>query len=132
VKGSALYVVVLPFALTGCWSRTPDCGDGATLDLLDQAVFERVEKYAEASGRANSDEFSAIADTYSISNIRTLSYDDRIDSYRCDARITYEFRGKERSVDFGYRVDTEQGSGEAMIEYQNKMLNPIAGFAAGF
>ena len=127
-----LKVLLLPIILAACSPGTPDCADAATLDLLDQAIFEDVEKYTEASSRANTDEFRAIAETYSISNIRTLNYDDRIDSYRCDARITYEFRGREWSVDFGYRIDTEQGSGEAMIEYQNKMLSPIAGFALGF
>ncbi|MDR7068130.1 hypothetical protein J2X02_000947 [Pseudoxanthomonas japonensis] len=73
-----------------------------------------------------------ILDIYEISNIRTRGYDEGIDSYQCDARVTYVYYDRERSVDFTYRVDTDQSSGEVLIEYQNKMLNPILGYAMGF
>ena len=46
--------------------------------------------------------------------------------------MTYVYHDRERSVDFTYRVDTDQSSGEVLIEYQNKMLNPILGYAMGF
>lgn len=124
-KGSiALFAVSL--ALAGCASGTPDCADDETLGLIDQAVREDVERRA-ARPRADKEEFLAVADTYTVSNIRTERYDEDVDSYQCSARITYVFKGQERSVDFGYRVDTEQASGETMIEYENRMLQPIAG-----
>lgn len=73
-----------------------------------------------------------ILDTYEISNIRTLGYDEAIDSYRCDARITYVHQDRERSVHFTYRVDTDQGDGNVLVEYQNKMLTPILSYVMGY
>lgn len=73
-----------------------------------------------------------ILDAYEISNIRTLGHDTDIDSYRCDARVTYVYHDIERSVDFTYRVDTDQADGNVLVEYQNTMLNPILGYAMGF
>ena len=124
-----LFVAVL---VSGCAGGTPDCGDTDTLSILDQASEAEVEKYASQTQRGTPEEFRGILDTYEISNIRTLDYDEDIDSYRCDARITYVYHERERSVDFTYRVDTDQSSGEVLIEYQNKMLNPILGYAMGF
>ena len=118
--------------LAGCAGDTPDCGDTDTLSILDQAIEAEVEKYASQTQRGTPEEFRGILDTYEISNIRTLGYDEGIDSYQCDARVTYVYHDRERSVDFTYRVDTDQSSGEVLIEYQNKMLNPILGYAMGF
>ncbi|MCH6483643.1 hypothetical protein MMG85_08700 [Pseudoxanthomonas sp. LH2527] len=73
-----------------------------------------------------------ILDTYEISNIRTQAYDEDVDSYQCDARVTYTYYERVRSVDFSYRVDTDQSSGEVLVQYQNKMLHPILGYAMGF
>ena len=124
-----LFVAVL---VSGCAGGTPDCGDTDTLSILDQAIEAEVEKYASQTQRGTPEEFRGILDTYEISNIRTLGYDEGIDSYQCDARVTYVYHDRERSVDFTYRVDTDQSSGEVLIEYQNKMLNPILGYAMGF
>ena len=118
--------------LAGCAGGTPDCGDTDTLSVLDEAIEAEVEKYAPQTQRGTAEEFMGILDTYEISNIRTLGYDEGIDSYQCDARVTYVYHDRERSVDFTYRVDTDQSSGEVLIEYQNKMLNPILGYAMGF
>lgn len=118
--------------LAGCAGGTPACGDDGALELLNQAIEGEVEKYAPQTQRGTPEEFMAILDTYEITNIRTLAYDEDIDSYRCDARVTYRYYERERSVDFSYRVDTDQASGETLIEYQNKMLNPILGYAMGF
>lgn len=118
--------------LTGCAGGTPDCGDTETLEILDRAIEMEVQKYAPQTQRGTPEEFVGILDTYEISNIRTLGYDEGIDSYQCDARVTYVYHDRERSVDFTYRVDTDQASGEVLIEYQNKMLNPILGYAMGF
>ena len=118
--------------LAGCAGGTPDCGDTDTLSILDQAIEAEVEKYAPQTQRGTAEEFMGILDTYEISNIRTLDYDEHIDSYQCDARITYVYHDRERSVDFTYRVDTDQASGQTLIEYQNNMLNPILGYAMGF
>ena len=124
-----LFVAVL---VSGCAGGTPDCGDTDTLSILDQAIEAEVEKYASQTQRGTPEEFRGILDTYEISNIRTLGYDEGIDSYQCDARVTYVYHDRERSVDFTYRVDTDQSSGEVLIEYQNKMLSPILGYAMGF
>ncbi|MBL8256427.1 MAG: hypothetical protein JNJ62_07490 [Pseudoxanthomonas mexicana] len=102
------------------------------LELFDQAIEMEVEKYAPQTQRGTAEEFMGILDAYEISNIRTLRYDESIDSYQCDARATYVYHDRERSVDFTYRVDTDQSSGEVLIEYQNKMLSPILGYAMGF
>lgn len=72
-----------------------------------------------------------VLDTYEISNIRTLGYDEAVDSYRCDARITYVHHDRERSVHFTYRVDTDQGNDNILVEYQNKMLSPILSYFTG-
>lgn len=127
MKKGSLTLLAVSLALAGCASGTPDCADDETLGLIDQAVREYVEQLA-ARPRADKEEFRAVADTYSVSNIRTDRYDEDVDSYQCSARITYVFKGQERSVDFSYRVDTEQASGETMIEYENRMLQPIRGF----
>ena len=127
MKKTVISLFAISFTLAGCSSGTPGCADGETLDLIDQAVFEDVERRA-ARPRADKEEFREVAETYTLSNIRTERFDESIDSYQCNARITYVFKGRERSVDFGYRVDTEQASGETMIEYENRMLEPIAGF----
>ena len=118
--------------LAGCAGGTPDCGDTDTLSILDQAIEAEVEKYAPQTRRGTPEEFMGILDTYEISNIRTQAYDEDVDSYQCDARITYVYHDRERSVDFTYRIDTDQASGQTLIEYQNKMLNPILGYAMGF
>ncbi|SOD54778.1 hypothetical protein [Pseudoxanthomonas wuyuanensis] len=117
--------------LAGC-GGTPDCGDMDTLEVLDQAIETEVEKYAPRTLRGTSEEFVGILDTYEISNIRMLDYDKDADSYRCDARITYVYHSRKRSVDFTYRVDTDQTDGKVLIEYQSKMLDPILGYALGF
>ncbi|KAF1720158.1 hypothetical protein CSC75_12450 [Pseudoxanthomonas wuyuanensis] len=103
-----------------------------TLEVLDQAIETEVEKYAPRTLRGTSEEFVGILDTYEISNIRMLDYDKDADSYRCDARITYVYHSRKRSVDFTYRVDTDQTDGKVLIEYQSKMLDPILGYALGF
>ena len=118
--------------LVGCAGGTPDCGDTDTLSILDQAIEAEVEKYAPQTQRGTPDEFMGILDTYEISNIRTQAYDEDVDSYQCDARVTYTYHDRERSVDFTYRVDTDQADGEVLVEYQTKMLNPILGYAMGF
>lgn len=118
--------------LSGCSGGTPDCGDTVTLSVLDEAIEAEVEKYASQTRRGTAEEFMGILDTYEISNIRTLDYDEDIDSYRCDARITYVYHDRSRSVDFTYRVDTDQADGNVLIEYHNKMLNPILSYAMGF
>lgn len=128
-SASALLISVL---LAGCAGGTPDCGDADTLSILDQAIEAEVEKYASQTQRGTPEEFMGILDTYEISNIRTLNYDEAIDSYQCDARVTYTYHDRERSVDFTYRVDTDQAGGEVLVEYQNKMLTPILGYAMGF
>ncbi|MFT3669668.1 MAG: hypothetical protein QM795_14070 [Pseudoxanthomonas sp.] len=118
--------------LAGCAGGTPACADDGALELLDRAIEGEVEKYAAQTQRGTPEEFMAILDTYEITNIRTLSHDEDIDSYRCDARVTFRYHERERSVDFAYRVDTDQASGQTLIEYQNKMLDPILGYAMGF
>lgn len=118
--------------LAGCAGGTPDCGDTDTLSILDQAIEAEVEKYAPQTRRGTPEEFRGILDTYEISNIRTQAYDEAVDSYQCDARVTYTYRDRERSVDFTYRVDTDQADGEVLVEYQTKMLSPILGYAMGF
>ena len=124
-----LFVAVL---VSGCAGGTPDCGDTDTLSILDQAIEAEVEKYASQTQRGTPEEFRGILDTYEISNIRTQAYDEDVDSYQCDARVTYTYHDLERSVDFTYRVDTDQADGEVLVEYQTKMLNPILGYAMGF
>ncbi len=124
-----LFVAVL---VSGCAGGTPDCGDTDTLSILDQAIEAEVEKYASQTQRGTPEEFRGILDTYEISNIRTQAYDEDVDSYQCDARVTYTYHDRERSVDFTYRVDTDQADGEVLVEYQTKMLNPILGYAMGF
>ena len=128
-SASALLASVL---LAGCAGGTPDCGDTDTLSILDQAIKAEVEKYAPQTRRGTPEEFMGILDTYEISNIRTQAYDEDVDSYQCDARVTYTYHDRERSVDFTYRVDTDQADGEVLVEYQTKMLNPILGYAMGF
>jgi hypothetical protein len=118
--------------LAGCVGGTPDCGDTDTLSILDQAIEAEVEKYAPQTQRGTPEEFMGILDTYEISNIRTQAYDEDVDSYQCDARVTYTYHDRERSVDFTYRVDTDQADGEVLVEYQTKMLNPILSYAMGF
>ncbi|MNM84988.1 hypothetical protein D3C81_970930 [compost metagenome] len=93
----------------GCATGTPGCGDADTLGVLDRAIEMEVEKYASQTRQGTAEEFMGILDTYEISNIRTLGYDEAIDSYQCDARITYVHQDRERSVHFTYRVDTDQG-----------------------
>ncbi|MEL1263068.1 hypothetical protein [Pseudoxanthomonas putridarboris] len=102
------------------------------MEVLDQIIEAEVEKYAPQTRRGTAEEFMGILDTYEISNIRTLGYDKDVDSYRCDARITYVYQDRERSVDFTYRVDTDQADGNVLVEYQTRMLNPILGYAMGF
>ena len=126
---NGLLAITVSGVLAGCVGATPDCADSETLDLIDQAIVQEVEKYASSTHRID---FSDVADLYDISNIRVRAYDSSIDSYQCDARVTYVFADREWSVDFEYRVDTDQSSGETLVEYQNKMLNPVAGFAIGF
>lgn len=125
-------VALASVLLAGCVGGTPDCGDTDTLSVIDQAIEMEVEKYASQFGQGAAEEFMGILDTYEISNIRTLDYDEGVDSYQCDARITYVHNDRERSVDFTYRVDTDQANGDVLVEYQNKMLNPILGYAMGF
>ena len=124
--------VLASIVLVGCAGGTPDCGDTDTLSLIGEAIEMEVEKYATQTNLGTEEEFLGILDTYEISNIRTLDYDKKVDSYRCDARITYVYHDRERSVDFNYRIDIDQVSGNVLIEYQNKMLNPILGYAMGF
>ncbi len=124
--------VLASVLLAGCAGGTPNCGDTDTLSVLDQAIEMEVENYASRTQRGTAEEFLGILDTYEISNIRTLDYDKEVDSYQCDARVTYVYHDRERSVDFTYRVDTDQADGNVLVEYQNKMLNPILGYAMGF
>ena len=128
-SASAMLISVL---LAGCAGGTPGCGDTDTLSILDQAIEAEVEKYAPQTQRGTSEEFMGILDTYEISNIRTQAYDEAVDSYQRDARVTYTYHDLERSVDFTYRVDTDQADGEVLVEYQTKMLKPILGYAMGF
>lgn len=52
--------------------------------MLDEAIEAEVEKYAPQTQRGTAEEFMGILDTYEISNIRTLDYDEAIDSYQCE------------------------------------------------
>lgn len=131
-KATLVCVSLISVLLDGCAGGTPGCGDTDTLSILDQAIEAEVEKYAPQTRRGTPEEFMGILDTYEISNIRTQAYDKDVDSYQCDARVTYTYHDRERSVDFTYRVDTDQADGEVLVEYQTKMLNPILGYAMGF
>ena len=133
MKREAFAAALLAAALlTGCAGGTPSCGGDEVLELFDQAIEAEVEKYAPQTQRGTTEEFMEILDTYEISNIRTQAYDEDVDSYQCDARVTYTYHDLERSVDFTYRVDTDQADGEVLVEYQTKMLKPILGYAMGF
>ncbi len=129
---ASVSVMLASAFLAGCAGGTPDCGDMDTLEVIDSAIEMEVEKYASQTQRGTAEEFLGILDTYEITNIRTLNYDRDIDSYKCDARVTYVYQDRERSVDFTYRVDTDQTDGNVLIEYQNKMLSPILTYAMGF
>ncbi len=117
--------------LTGCAGGTPDCADSDALDVLHDAIVERVEKYAPQTQQGTPEEFREIAGNYEISQIRTTHHDSDIDSYQCDARITYVYRERKYSVDFEYQVDTDQSDGGVLVEYDRKMLDPILGYAIG-
>ena len=132
MKRSFASTVLAAALLTGCAGGTPDCGNGDTLDVLDQAIGLEVEKYAPVARQGTAEEFMEILDAYEISNIRTLGYDENVDSYQCDARITYVYRDHEIAVDFTYRVDTDQTDGDVLVEFQNKLLKPIQSYAMGF
>lgn len=125
-------IVLASALLAGCAGGTPDCGATDTLEVLDRAIKMEVERYAPQARGGNAEEFMGIADTYEITSIRTLDYDKEVDSYQCDALITYIYRGRERSADFEYRVDSDQVDGNVLVEYQKKMLNPIFIYAVGF
>ncbi|MDA5337292.1 hypothetical protein LRM36_02560 [Stenotrophomonas maltophilia] len=129
MKGTKLAsILTISTLLAGCVEGTPNCADSDTLAVLDEAVKAEVDKYADRNHSSASEEFRVLGETYQISNIRTLEYDENIDSYQCDARITYQFKEREQSVDFSYRVDTDQSDGGVLVEYQLKMLKPIVSF----
>ncbi|MDI9247120.1 hypothetical protein QMZ25_00820 [Stenotrophomonas sp. RS-48] len=128
MKGTSLvWTLAICALITGCPGGTPNCADSDTLAVLDEAVKAEVDKYADRNRSNASEDFRVLGETYEISNIRTLEYDDNIDSYQCDARITYQFKARQQSVDFSYRVDTDQSDG-GVLEYQLKMLKPIVSF----
>ncbi|MEC3887101.1 hypothetical protein [Xanthomonas campestris] len=125
-------MMLMSVLLAGCAGGTPDCGDTDALQVLDRAIEMEVKEYASQTRRGTAEEFMGILENYEITNIRTLGHDADVDSYQCDARITYVFQERKKSVDFAYRVDTDQADGNILVEYQKKMLNPIFGYAMGF
>lgn len=129
MKGTRLSCILAISALAaGCAGGTPDCADSDTLAVLDEAIKNEVEKYAAHNRLSTPEQFSDIGDSYEISNIRTLEYNESVDSYQCDASVTYYFKDREQSVDFSYRVDTDQSDGNVLVEYELKMLKPILSF----
>lgn len=114
--------IVLVAWLAGCAGSTPDCGDNATLDILDLEISNEVERLAS---QIPADGFADMADTYEIDQIRTLAYDESIDSYQCLANVTYEFKGDRRVVELSYRIDTDQGSGDPIVAYDGNLLTQI-------
>ncbi|MDH1660017.1 hypothetical protein N5E02_01120 [Stenotrophomonas sp. GD03777] len=129
MKGTKLAsILAISTLLAGCAGGTPNCADSDTLAILDEAIKTEVDKYADRNRSTASEGFRVLGETYEISHIRTLEYDENIDSYQCDARITYQLKEREQSVDFSYRVDTDQGDGDVLVEYQMKMLKPIVSF----
>lgn len=114
--------------ISGCGGGTPDCADSDTLAVLDEAIKNEVAKFAAHTRLSTPEQFLEIGESYSISSIRTLEHDRTVDSYQCDARVTYQLKGREQSVDFSYRVDTDQSDGKVLVQYQKKMLAPIMSF----
>lgn len=121
-------ILAISGLLTGCSSGTPGCADSDTLAVIDEAIKNEVAKYAAHTRLSTQQQFLEIGESYKISSIRTLEHDKTVDSYQCDARVTYQLKGREQSADFSYRVDTDQSDGNVLVQYQKKMLAPIMSF----
>ncbi|WP_164274000.1 hypothetical protein [Stenotrophomonas sp. B1-1] len=123
-------IVAICMLLEGCSFGTPSCADKVAIEVLEEAIKNEVGKYADRNNLDALDSFRTLGDTYSLSHIRILEHDREADSFKCDARITYQLNGRERAVDFLYRVDTDQSDGGVVVEYELKMLKPIYHFFA--
>ncbi|WP_313207299.1 hypothetical protein [Stenotrophomonas sp.] len=121
-------ILAISTLLAGCGGGTPTCADSDALAVLDEAIKNEVEKFVARNRFSTPEQFREIGESYEISNIRTLEYNESVDSYQCDATITYYYKERQQSVDFSYRVDTDQSDGNVLVEYQMKMLKPIMSF----
>jgi len=109
MKGPRLAgTLAISILMTGCAAGSPDYADSATLAVLDETIKTEVDKYAVRNLSSTSEEFRELGETYEISNIRTPERNEDADSYQCGARIAYQFKERRQSVDFSYRVDTDQ------------------------
>lgn len=80
--------VMLALSFGGCATKTPDCADSQTTDLIKQIVDNTIEGMGTVFQIGNLLPKEWIKDLdIKVENIRTVSYDQNIDKYTCSAQI---------------------------------------------
>lgn len=106
-----LTVMIGSLTLAGCSSSTLPCNDGNVKDTVFEIITSSIHK---AQWAKEGEEQGLIGD-YSVTGIKTLSYDEKIDYYTCAASFNFEHSGKPYNKDFTYELSYLEDSGETDI-----------------
>lgn len=87
-------------SLAGCSGGTAKCNDGTVKQTVMSIIESNVQK--AVWGKELYDK-SFVSNT-SVSNIKTTSHNDELDSYTCAAQFDFEFKGKSQSVPVTYEL----------------------------
>jgi hypothetical protein len=98
--------------LAGCSGGTAECNDSSIKESVISIINFNVQK--TKWGQELYD--NAVISEISISNVKTTSYNEKIDQYMCESQFNFEYKEEPQSVDISYELsyledqnDTEIG-----------------------
>lgn len=119
MKYLKILFIALPFLIASCATKTPDCSDKKTQQLVLEIVKKQVDDYLESyigkltlkvgyaqlialskTKLVNSERYSEIK--YSLDNIAVSSKDEKVDKYVCKATVISSFDKNKIETDIEY------------------------------
>ncbi|MEN4880424.1 hypothetical protein ABEI17_06820 [Pantoea agglomerans] len=98
--------LVIAFILSGCNEDTPKCSSTDVKNLVIDISRKVIEKPLKLDADV----------LISVNNIRTLSYDSKLDVYQCAADLTFTKPNLKQDIPITYRIQkTDEGNGQFYI-----------------
>ncbi|CAC9611728.1 hypothetical protein [uncultured Gammaproteobacteria bacterium] len=91
-------IIILITVLSGCGGNTLECNDSTAKEAVLNIILSHVAK-----ARWGREMMPNVSDTV-IYNIKTLSYDEELDTYMCASKYSFNYKGNEYSKDIQYKL----------------------------
>ena len=117
MKFKLLFMLIIVATLSGCDSATPKCNSDDARELVINIALEQIDKQITAMKNS---QLSGLVPKdignikLSVSNVRTMSHDSKLDIYQCAADL--EFSTNNRRLPITYSIQkTDDDNGQFYI-----------------